>query len=216
MSKTVTSDTIETILNEVNRACLERSRVISDIKDFYTQQIIQYSSNYAHRYGISSLGVAGMCTTGCIVAGIGSASASSIATGIGGVTGGYIASKSAFAVKHFSSSMTSIGLTGGSAASVEGAVIGATAGSVVPVVGTIIGLVVGLVIGGIIFSRTTAKSYQKREILYQEAIKKQSVEINQLYNEINYLRNKYYKLTSDVDRLEYLVGVVNAYSLFVA
>ena len=187
MAKKVTLDTIEEILNEVDKASLSKSRGISDIQNKDARHIIQECSEYSLNNGIAGLGIAG--AAGGIAAG-------SAIAGSGLAAGGG----------------TIMGLVGGGAAAAEGAAFGATAGSAVPVVGTIIGAGVGLLVGGLIGSAITAKEKQKRERLYQEAISKQERQIKILIQEVQDLQNKLTKTNEENARLKYLLGVLSAYT----
>ena len=194
MAKNVSLDTLEAILNEVDKASINKSRVISDIQNRDARQIIQDCANYSLKHGIAGLGSA---------AGLGVAGAvGGIAAGIGGAAaGGGIAAGGG----------TIMGLVGGGAAAAEGAAAGAAAGSAVPIVGTLIGAGVGLIIGGIVGSTITAKQKQKRERLYQEAISKQNGQISTLTREVQSLQDKINKKDEEIARLKYLVGVLSAY-----
>ena len=205
MAKKVTLDTLEAILNEVDKASYNKSRVISDIQNRDARQIIQDCSDYALKHGIAGLGIA---------AGLGVAGAAGgIAAGLGGAAaGGGIAAGGAIAGGGLAAGGgTIMGLVGGSAAAAEGAAAGAAAGSAVPIVGTLIGAGVGLLIGGIIGGIITAKQKQKRERLYQEAISKQNGQTSALTREVQSLQDKINKKDAEIARLKYLVGVLSAY-----
>ena len=199
MAKKVTLDTLEAILNEVDKARDDKSRVISDIEDKKVREIIQECSDYSINNGIAVLGIA---------AGIGFVGAASgIAAGLGGAAAG-----SGIAAGGLAAGGGAImGLVGSGAAAAEGAAAGAAAGSAVPIVGTLIGAGFGLLIGGLIGGSITAKQKQKRERLYQEAISKQNSQISALKREVQSLQNKIKKKDAEIARLKYLVGVLSAY-----
>lgn len=192
MAKKVTLDTLEAILNEVDKASFNKSRIISDIQNRDARLIIQECSKYSLKHGIAGLGVA---------AGIGAAGAAGgIAAGLGGAAGGGIAAGGG----------AIIGFVGGGAAA-GGAAAGAAAGSAVPIVGTLIGAGVGLLIGVLVGGAITAKQKQKKERLYQEAISKQNGQIKALTKEVQDLQSKLRKKDEEIARLKYLVGVLSAY-----
>ena len=200
MAKKVTLDTLEAILNEVDKASYNKSRVISDIQNRDARQIIQDCSDYSLKHGIAGLGIA---------AGLGVAGAAGgIAAGLGGAAaGGGIAAGGGLAA----GGGTIMGIVGGGAAAAEGAAAGAAAGSTVPIVGTLIGAGVGLLVGGLVGGAITAKQKQKRERLYQEAISKQNGQISALTREVQSLQDKINKKDAEIARLKYLVGVLSAF-----
>ena len=199
MAKKVTLDTLEAILNEVDKASFNKSRVISDIQDKKARRIIQECSETVLKKSPSLLGVAG--AAGGIAAGLGGAAA-----------GGGIAAGGALAGGGFAAGGgTIMGFLGGSAAAAEGAAAGAAAGSAFPIVGTLIGAGVGLLLGVIIGGAITAKQKQKRERLYQEAISKQNGQISALTREVQSLQDKINKKDAEIARLKYLVGVLSAF-----
>lgn len=200
MAKKVTLDTLEAILNEVDKASYNKSRVISDIQNRDARQIIQDCSDYSLKHGIAGLGIA---------AGLGVAGAAGgIAAGLGGAAaGGGIAAGGGLAA----GGGTIMGIVGGGAAAAEGAAAGAAAGSAVPIVGTLIGAGVGLLVGGLVGGAITAKQKQKRERLYQEAISKQNGQISALTREVQSLQDKINKKDAEIARLKYLVGVLSAF-----
>lgn len=187
MAKKITLNTLEAILNEVDKASYNKSRIISDIQNQDVRIIIQECSDYSFKHGNAGLGVA---------AGLGAAGVGGAVAGGGAAAGGG----------------TIMGLLGGGAAAAEGAAAGAAAGSAVPIVGTIIGAGVGLLIGGLIGGSITAKQKKKKTRLYQEAISKQNGQINALINEFQSLQEKVSKKETEIARLKYLVGVLSAYS----
>ncbi|WP_303837083.1 hypothetical protein [Ruminococcus flavefaciens] len=132
MAKKVTLDTLEAILNEVDKASYNKSRVISDIQNRDARQIIQDCSDYSLKHGIAGLGIA---------AGLGVAGAAGgIAAGLGGAAaGGGIAAGGAIAGGGLAAGGgTIMGIVGGGAAAAEGAAAGAAAGSAVPSVNDLI------------------------------------------------------------------------------
>ena len=186
MGKKITLNTLEAILNEVDEASNNKSRVISDIQNSDVRQIIQDCSDYALNHGISGLGIG---------AGLGVAGAAGgIAAGIGGAAAGGGLAAGGGAI---------MGLVGGGAAAAEGAAAGAAAGSAVPIVGTLIGAGVGLLVGGLIGGTIIAKQKQKRESLYQEAISKQNGQISALKREVQSLQDKINKKDEEIERLKY-------------
>lgn len=196
MAKKVTLGTLEAILNEVDKASYNKSRVISDIQNRDARQIIQKCSEYSLKHGITSLGVAaGLGVTGA---------AGGIAAGIGGAAAG-----SGFAT---GGGAIAMGVASGGAAAAGGAATGAAAGSAVPIIGTLIGASVGLLIGGLVGAAIIAKQKAKRERLYQEAISKQNGQIKALTNEVQKLQKKSKKKDEEIARLKYLVGVLSAYA----
>jgi len=200
MAKKVTLDTLEAILNEVDKASYNKSRVISDIQNRDARQIIQDCSDYSLKHGIAGLGIA----AGLGVAGAGGG----IAAGLGGAAaGGGIAAGGGLAA----GGGTIMGIVGGGAAAAEGAAAGAAAGSAVPIVGTLIGAGVGLLVGGLVGGAITAKQKQKRERLYQEAIRKLNGQISALTREVQSLQDKNNKKDAEIARLKYLVGVLSAF-----
>lgn len=208
MAKKVTLDTLEAILNEVDKASYNKSRVISDIQNRDVRQIIQDRSDYSLKHGIAGLGIA---------AGLGVAGAAGgIAAGLGGAAaGGGIAAGGAIAGGGLAAGGgTIMGLVGSSAAAAEGAAAGAAAGSAVPIAGTLIGAGVGLLIGGIIgrkkAEKKAAKEKQKREILYQEATSKQNGQISALTREVQSLQDKINKKDAEIARLKYQNDALNA------
>lgn len=198
MSKKITLKTLEVILKEVDKASSDKMRVISDIHDRDAREIIHKCSDYSLKNGIYGLGIsAGLGIVGA---------ASGMATAFGGATaGGSLAAGGA----------TIMSFAGGSVVAAEcaaaGATAGATAGSTVPVVGTIIGAGIGLLVGALFGAGITAKQKQKKERLYQEAISKQNTLIKVLTNEVHSLQNKDSKKQSEISRLKYLIGVLQAY-----
>lgn len=194
MSKKITLKTLEVILKEVDKASSDKMRVISDIHDRDAREIIHKCSDYSLKNGIYGLGIsAGLGIVGA---------ASGMATAFGGATaGGSLAAGGA----------TIMSFAGGSVAAAECAAAGATAGSTVPVVGTIIGAGIGLLVGALFGAGITAKQKQKKERLYQEAISKQNTLIKVLTNEVHSLQNKDSKKQSEISRLKYLIGVLQAY-----
>lgn len=150
MAKKVTLDTLEAILNEVDKASYNKSRVISDIQNRDVRQIIQDRSDYSLKHGNARLETA----TKLVVAG----TAGGIAAGIcGGAAGGGIAAGGAIAGGH---------------AALTAAAAGAVAGSAVPIAGTLIGAGVGLLIGGIIGRKKAEKKLQKKSRKERFSIKK--------------------------------------------
>lgn len=192
MEKKVTLDTLEAILNEVDEASYNKSRVISDIQNRDVRQIIQDRSDYSLKHGNARLETA----TKLVVTG----TAGGIAAGIcGGAAGGGIAAGGAIAGGH---------------AALTAATAGAVAGSAVPIAGTLIGAGVGLLIGGIIgrkkAEKKAAKEKQKREILYQEATSKQNGQISALTREVQSLQDKINKKDAEIARLKYQNDALNA------
>lgn len=188
MAKKVTLDTLEAILNEVDKASYNKSRVISDIQNRDVRQIIQDRSDYSLKRGNARLETA----TKLVVAG----TAGGIAAGIcGGAAGGGIAAGGAIAGGH---------------AALTAAAAGAVAGSAVPIAGTLIGAGVGLLIGGIIGRKKAEKEKQKREILYQEATSKQNGQISALTREVQSLQDKINKKDAEIARLKYQNDALNA------
>lgn len=209
MGNKVSLSTIEGILNEVDKARADRSRVISDITDRKVREIIKDCSSYSLKHGIPSLGIAAGLGVGLGAAGTATGIGIAGGAAAGGAAGGTIIGASS-GVAFGSGTMA--GILGGGAAAGEGAAAGAAAGSVVPVLGTIIGAGFGLVLGGIVGATIKGKQNKKREQLYQEAIRKQNEQIKALKDEVDSLKIKFGKTKADNDRLEYLFGVLMGFS----
>lgn len=198
MAKKITLDTLEALLNEVDKAYNDNSRVISDIQNSDIRQIIQDYSEHALNHGIPTLKIPAGIVAAETVAGV--------AVGLSGaVAGGGIGTGTA----------AIMGVVGGSTAAATGASTGAAVGSAVPIVGTLIGAGVGLLVGGLVGGAIMAKQKQKRERLYQEAISKQNGQISALTREVQSLQDKINKKDEQIDRLidrlNYLLGLLSSY-----
>ena len=194
MAKKVKLDTLEALLDEVDKAYNDKSRVISDIQNSDIRQIIQDYSEHALKHGIPKLKIAaGIVVTGTVAGVAGGLSGAVAGSGIGAGTA------------------TIMGVVGGSTAAATGASTGAAVGSAVPIVGTLIGAGAGLVIGVFVGKAITAKHNQKRERLYQEAISKQNGQIEALTREVQSLQDKINKKDEEIEHLKLLLGVLSAY-----
>ncbi len=193
MSKKISLKTFEGILKEVDKASIDKNRAISDIEDRDVKKLIISCSDHSKKYGISELGLA---------AGIGFASGLNAAGALGGVAGGMAVGGAATG-----GGASIMGVVGGGAAAVEGA----AAGAPVPIIGPIIGAGVGLLVGAAAGALLMSKQKQKKERLYQEAISKQNTMIRALTNEVHSLQSQYNMKDNQVKRLEYLLGVLEAY-----
>lgn len=197
MSKKISLKTFEGILKEVDKASIDKNRAISDIEDRDVKKLIISCSDHSKKYGISELGLA---------AEIGFASGLNAAGALGGVAGGMAVGGAAAG-----GGASIMGVVGGGAAAVEGAAGGAAAGAPVPIIGPIIGAGVGLLVGAAAGALLMSKQKQKKERLYQEAISKQNTMIRALTNEVHSLQSQYNMKDNQIKRLEYLLGVLEAY-----
>ena len=192
MAKKVSLDTIQDLLNEVDKASIDKTRTIADINNKKTRLIVQECSDTVLKKEPGILTAA--YGAGVIGAAVGAVGVGGAAAGIGGIAGGGIAA----------------GLAGGGAAA-HAMAVGAAAGAPVPIVGPLIGGAVGLVIGGIAGGVIGAKQKQKKERLYQEALKKQNDQIAALKAEVQKLQEKMNKNDEEIARLKYLIGVLFGY-----
>ena len=200
MGKKVSLETIQELLKEVDKANINRARVISDVQNKEARTIIQECSDIVMKTGHAGLaGLGAAYGLGAAGAAIGAAGAGA---GIGGAAAGGGIAAGGGAI---------MGIVGGGAAAAEGGAIGAAAGAPIPIIGPLIGAGVGIVIGGIVGGVIVAKQKNKRERLYQEGMSKQNGAIKALTNEVQELQQKVSKKDEEIARLKYLVGLLSAY-----
>lgn len=192
MGKKVSLETIQELLKEVDKANINRARVISDVQNKEARTIIQECSDIVMKTGHAGLvGLGAAYGLGAAGGAIGAAGAGA---GIGGAAAG-----------------GGIAAGGGVVMGLHGAAAGAAVGTPFPIIGPLIGAGVGIVIGGIVGGVIVAKQKNKRERLYQEGMSKQNGAIKALTNEVQELQQKVSKKDEEIARLKYLVGLLSAY-----
>ena len=185
MSEKITLDDLFDLLEEIEKG-KDRSRTIDSIDNSKVKYMVSKESSMAIDAGITTslIGI-GTVATGTLVGTVGGA-------GMGVVSAG----------------VSALGV--GTISALGGATAGAAAGSTFPGLGTIAGVAVGLAAGAFIGYRIKKREDDKKELLKQNVIQKQSTIIRDLEMELNEIKAKLGEVMKENARYKYIIGILMA------
>lgn len=195
--KKISYKDIEALIDELNKAGDDKTRVIDDVSNKKVKEILYKEIDAIEKSGIT---LSKLCCVGGVL-GVASSTigAGGVATGVGSLA--------------FTGGSTVIGGLSATAVAGIGGDVGGTAGSAVPGIGNILGAAAGAAIGfavGSLFGKGIEKKKRIKLEKYLQATLKKERYWRDIELEFNELKGKFKIIKEENERLKYIIAILVA------
>lgn len=212
--KKVSFKDLEVLIDELNRAGDDKTRVIDDISNKNVREILYKEIDAIEKSGIT---LSKLCCVGGVL-GVASSTIGTggVATGVVGAAGSTIGTGSVAAgvgSLAFTGGGTVVGGLSATAVAGIGGEVGGTAGSAVPGIGNILGVAAGAAIGfavGSLFGKGIEKKKKIKLEKYLQATLKRERYWRDIELEFNELKGKFKTIKEENERLKYIIAILVA------